>query len=298
VVECWPAKSLRGFSTFAHVEATSLVVNVAASSAVQQADVEDQIRDTFEQLTTWSERVRGGFTPKKGTPLANDDAVFRYLATADVAWQGLAAAQDHLKGFRAWFLANNAEDVSTWPGLFPIATFSLLRGALVGGAIASWVLTSDDIDVRTGRSLTVAADWYRHHLTWAEGMRNHAVDPAKHEATIEHVKKRAAEVAILRETRTPRGRLLTTTAIAEANAEIWVGDEARAAQTAALWQAGSGDAHALGWSILTRQYDMTPLDDGMGHFVSDPSLLDVANAYFCAYDFVAYGFYRLDELGS
>ncbi|TQL60105.1 hypothetical protein FB474_1487 [Oryzihumus leptocrescens] len=59
----------------------------------------------------------------------------------------------------------------------------------------------------------------------------------------------------------------------------------------------SGDAHALGWSILTRQYDMTPLDNGMGHFVSDPSLLDVANAYFCAYDFVAYGFHRLDELG-
>ena len=265
---------------------------------MQQPDVETQIRDTFQQLTAWSERARGGFTPNDGTPLASDDAIFPYLATADIAWQGLAAAQDHLKGFRAWFLANDAEDVSTRPGLFPIATFSLLRGAFVGGAIASWVLTSDDLNVRTGRSLTVAADWYKHHLAWAEGMRDQAIDPVAHEATIEHVRKRAAEVAALRETRSPRGRLFTTTAITEANAEIWVGDEARAAQTAALWQAGSGDAHALGWSILTRQYDMTPLDDGMGHFVSDPSLMDVANAYFCAYDFVAYGFHRLDDLGT
>ena len=50
--------------------------------------------------------------------------------------------------------------------------------------------------------------------------------------------------------------------------------------------------------MLTRGYDMTPLGDGMGQFVGHPSMLDVANAYFCAYDFVAYGFHRLQELGS
>jgi len=29
-----------------------------------------------------------------------------------------------------------------------------------------------------------------------------------------------------------------------------------------------------------------------------PSDLDVADAYLCAYDFVAYGFHRLDELSQ
>lgn len=220
------------------------------------------------------------------------------LSTADIAWQGLAAAQDHLKGFRAWWLANDAPDPSLRPGLFPIATFSLLRGALVGGAIASWVLSSDDVAVRTGQSLTVAADWYANHLRWARGMREYAVDQKRHEEQIRHVEARESQVAALRKSRKPRGRLNTTHAITEANAEIWTGDAARAAQTAALWQAGSGDAHALGWSILTRQYDLTPLSDGMGAFVGNPSLLDLANAYFCAYDFVAYGFHRLDELGT
>lgn len=261
-------------------------------------NIEAQIRDTFPQLTTWGERVREGFAPEPGTPLAQDDDVFPWLGTADIAWQGLAAAQDHLKGFRAWWLANDAPDEADRPGLFPIATFSLLRGALIGGVIASWVLTSNDVDVRTGRSLTVAAYWYENHLRWARGMRNYAVDRERHDAQIAHVEGRAAQVAALRTHREPRGRLNTTQAINEANAEVWTGDTDRAAQTAALWQAGSGDAHALGWSILTRQYDLTPLGEGMGQFVGSPSLLDVANAYFCAYDFVAYGFHRLDELGT
>lgn len=47
---------------------------------------------------------------------------------------------------------------------------------------------------------------------------------------------------------------------------------------------------------LTRQYDLTPLSDDKGVFVGIPSLVDVANAYFCAYDFVAYDSHRLDEL--
>lgn len=265
--------------------------------SVDESDIEGQIRATFPQLTTWGERVREAFAPEPGTPLAQDDGVFPWLATADIAWQGLAAAQDHLKGFRAWLLANDAPDPEDRPGLFPIATFSLLRGALVGGAIASWVLTSDDVDVRTGRSLTVASDWYDNHLKWARLMRDHALHRERHEDQIAHVETRAAQVAALRKSRKPKGRLNTTAVISEANAEIWTGDEDRAVQTEALWRAGGGDAHALGWSMLTRGYDMTPLDDGMGQFVGDPSLFDVANAYFCAYDFVAYGFYRLDELG-
>lgn len=261
-------------------------------------DVDAQIRDTFSQLTIWGEVAKRGFSPAHGTPLSEDDGVFRWLSTSDVAWQALCAAQDHLKGFRAWLLANDADDPNARPGLFPIATFSLLRGALVGGAIASWVLTSDDVNVRTGRSLTVAADWYQNHLRWGTTMQEHAADPAKHKSQLAHVEKRAKEVNALRESRKPKGRLNTTEVIVQANAEIWTGDEVRAVQTKGLWQVGSGDAHALGWSILTRDHTMTPLGEGLGRFVGDPSTLDVANAYFCAYDFVAYGFHRLHELGG
>lgn len=259
---------------------------------------EAQIRATFPQLTVWGERVKHLFSPVPGSALSHDDEVFPWLSTSDVAWQGLCAAQDHLKGFRAWLLANDAVDPDDRPGLFPIATFSLLRGALVGGAVASWVLTSDAVEVRVGRSLTVAADWYGHHLAWGKTMRPAAADAAHYDRQLAHLKKRAGEVTALRQTRMPRGRLKTTSLIVEANEEIWPGDDARATQTKGLWQAGSGDAHALGWSILTRQYEMTPVALGFGQFVGGPSMLDIANAYLCAYDFVAYGFHRLDELGG
>ena len=263
-----------------------------------QGTVEDQIRLTFPQLTAWGELVKQVFAPSPESALHDDDKVFKWLSTSDVAWQGLCAAQDHLKGFRAWLLANDAPEADHRPGLFPIATFSLLRGALVGGAVASWVLTSDNVEVRVGRSLTVAADWYHHHLAWGRSMRSLAVDPVRHESQLAHVEARAAEVAALRKNRLPRGRLKTTQVIIEANAEVWPDDATRATETLGLWQAGSGDAHALGWSILTRGYEMTPLASEMGQFIGLPSMLDVANAYLCAYDFVAYGFHRLGVLGG
>ena len=260
--------------------------------------LEAQIRDTFADLTRWGEMAKQGFAPGSGSPLELDEKVFEWLPTSDIAWQALCAAQDHLKGFRAWILANDATDPEARPGLFPIATFSLLRGALVGGAIASWVLASDDVDVRTGRSLSVAADWYANHLRWAKTMRQFAVDSVEHDRRLKHVEARAKEVQELRRTRAPKGRLKTTDVVVQANAEIWPDDPDRAMATKGLWQAGSGDAHALGWSILTRGYEMTPLASGMGQFVGSPSMLDVGNAYFCAYDFVAFGFHRLAELGG
>ena len=262
------------------------------------ADLEAQIRATFPQLTRWGELAKQGFVPQPGSPLTHDDQVFEWLPTSDIAWQALCAAQDHLKGFRAWFVANDATDPDARPGLFPIATFSLLRGALVGGAIASWVLSSNDVEVRTGRSLTVAADWYQNHLRWGRTMRDHAVNPAEHEAGLTHIQNRLKQVENLRGSRTPKGRLKTTDVVVQANEELWPGDAARAVATKGLWQAGSGDAHALGWSILTRGHEMTPLGERLGQFVGNPSMLDVANAYFCAYDFVAFGFHRVYELGG
>lgn len=174
-------------------------------------------------------------------------------------------------------------------------TFSLLRGALVGGATAAWVSFPDDVEPRVSRSLAVAAEWYRNHLNYGQTVAAIAADKDVHTSQLEHIEGRAAEVRALRSSR-PQTTFKMTTVIETVNAELWPDDEARALQTKALWQAGGGDAHALGWSILSRTYEMTPLGDGMGAFVGKPSDRDVADAYLCAYDFVAFGFHRLDEL--
>lgn len=252
--------------------------------------VMQEVEQTFDQLTHWGERAKQSFAPAPGSALAADDEVFPWLATSDIAWQALCGAQDHLKGFRAWLEGSD-------PELFPIATFSLLRGALVGGALAAWVLFPDDVEVRVGRSLAAAADWYRNHLNYGQTVRSIVSDVQAHDAQMEHVRGRADSVRDLRATREPKAFKMTSV-IEQVNAELWPHDNGRAVATKALWQAGSGDAHALGWSILTRSYDLTPLADGLGAFVGAPSDRDVADAYLCAYDFTAYGFHRLDELGG
>ena len=74
----------------------------------------DQVFETFDQLTEWGARVKSGFAPATGSALDGDEGVFRWHSTSQVAWEGLSAAQDHLKGFRAWLLRPE-------PELFPSA---------------------------------------------------------------------------------------------------------------------------------------------------------------------------------
>jgi hypothetical protein len=246
------------------------------------------VADTFPQLTVWGDAVKALPQIEDGSPLAEDAQVFPWLTTADLARQALCGAQDHLKGFRAWSLNDE---------LYPIATFSLLRAALVGGALATWILIPHDSEVRVSRSLVAAQDWYENHLRWGRTMADYALNAAVHADQLRHLENRLDEVRALRSGRIPNWpRLNMTEVIVEANAALWPGEKGRADQTKALWQAGSGDAHALGWAVLSRGNEMTPHGDGMGTVATRPSDKDVADAYLCAYDFVAYGFHRFEEL--
>lgn len=253
----------------------------------------DEIRQTFRQLDRWSARIREPFIPAPDSALAADENVFRPLPPSEMAWQGLVASVDHLRGFRAWLERGDGD-------LFPIATFSLLRGALVGAALAAWILAPDESDMRIGRSLAAAADWYENHSKWGLTARPLAISHEHHDATLQHIQRRAKEVADLRVGRTPAWpRLYMTSVIRQANAEVWPYDDARELATLSLWQSGSGDAHALGWPLLTRSHAVVePSDDGLSTFIGNPSDLDVANAYLCPYDFVAFGFHRLAALGG
>lgn len=248
----------------------------------------NEVTDTFPQLTVWGDAVKTLPPIAAGSPLAQDAQVFEWLTPGDLAWQALCGAQDHLKGFRAWWLNDE---------LYPMATFSLLRAALVGGALATWILFPDDSETRVSRGLVAAQDWYQNHLKWGQTMADHAVAPDVHRDQLRHIEARISEVRALRAGRDPSwDRIRMTEVIVEANAELWPGEKGRADQTKGIWQAGSGDAHALGWSVLSRANDMTPVGAGMARVASKPSEADVANAYLCAYDFVAYGFHRFEQL--
>jgi len=111
--------------------------------------------------------------------------------------------------------------------------------------MATWVLVSDSLDERTSRSLAVATDWYRNHLNYGQTIAPIAMDEQKHAAQLDHIRSRAKEVKALRAS-LPKADFKMTELIKTANDQLWPGDEVRALQTRALWQAGSGDALRLG----------------------------------------------------
>ena len=252
----------------------------------------DEVRDTFVQLLDWAEVVRAPFRSAPGSELEVDTTVWPWLSTGELARQAVSAGLDHLKGFRAWL--HVVDDY----GLFPFGTFSLLRGALVGGALATWLLASDESDVRLGRSLQVAAEHYRHFIRYAETVEPIALDPVPFAEDLKRMRDRAAEVKALRVGRVPTGHLNMTDVITQATSALWPSDSGRAIATKALWQTGSGDAHALGWAAQVRGHEREPEGGGMATIRTSATSKEVADAYLCAYDFVAFGFHRLDELGG
>lgn len=248
-----------------------------------------QIVQTFPQLDVWGARLREEQgDPATGSEMEADRAAFPHLSVDDLVWQGLAAANDHMKGFRLWL--NNRE-------LFPIATFSLLRGALVGAAVASYIVIPDQHGERVGRALAVANEWYRNHLNWAKNAGYRAVDSADHAAVIAHVERRRQQVIDLQGTY-PHAPFKLTVAIEAVANSLWPDDQEMRDDLMSVWRAGSGDAHALGWSILSRSYAMTPDPSGKATFVGSPSNNDIAAAYLPAYDLTAYAFDRFDYLSQ
>lgn len=250
----------------------------------------NEVRDTFGLLLDFAQRVKAPLIPAPGSELFDDAQVFKPMPTSEVAAQSLGVAVDHLKGFRAWVHA------ADYTGLFPSATFSLLRGALIGGAVAAWVLHPDDSNDRVSRGLAVTAEWYRNYANYTRSVGPFAEDADEHRSVLELVEQRADEVRTLRQGRSPAGRLNMTEVIREVTLEVWPFDTERSLATTMIWQSGGGDAHAFGWPALARSTKRIPAGGGMIQVMNAPSLQEVADAYLCPFDLVAYGFSRVNDL--
>jgi hypothetical protein len=61
---------------------------------------EQRIRSTFSDLDAWSARTTVGFRPQPGSALAIDDEDWKPWRLSQLAFGGLAAAQDHLEAIR------------------------------------------------------------------------------------------------------------------------------------------------------------------------------------------------------
>lgn len=164
---------------------------------------------------------------------------------------------------------------------------------MVGAAQAVWLLAPDDAEERQKRGLRVAEEWYSNHIKWLkEALAGNSKDGPRE--LLEHVEKRHGEVQSLRAQMGDRADLQVTGVVQWA-ARHTFSEPGLHRAASMLWRSGSGDAHALGWGILTRSAEMTPTGDGMGTFAAAGGITDLAEPYLCAYHLARRGWELLDQ---
>ncbi len=260
-------------------------------AGVSTPDALQQIEGTFGDLDLWDARTTAGFVPEPGSPLALDDEDWKPWRLSQLAIGGLAASHDHLEAIRVHIEARR---------LFPLATDTLLRGALLGAAQAVWLLAPEDQATRLDFSRCAAAEMHRRHREWLSDLRKIPAEP--HEGTEKvyaHVFKREGELQAKREA-IGQARKFDSTNIIERAAAAAFGP-ATATEARTVWRALSGAAHGLSWPMLGRvgtQQTSAVDDDGMADFRSGGSLDASLNGYFLAYRLSVKGWELLDLRGS
>ena len=172
------------------------------------------------------------------------------------------------------------------------ALHTVLRGALLGAATAVWTLGPDDAIERQQRALRLAKLWYQRKAQYDETCRPHCppedLPILNHQ--IQHSKEQRAKVRAL------WAATSTITAIEEPTdtkvinwvADFLFGDDAvKATSIRGYWSELSGDAHALGWQLVSRRtspllresggFRVTSAEGGIDH-VADPYLAAFAVA--------------------
>ena len=253
-------------------------------------EIEAIIAATYPALDKWSERLVSPFYPTAGSALAVDDTDWPPRPLTQVAASSLGAANDHLQAVRTTLLARQ---------LFPFATGTLIRGALIASAQATWVLAPPSRPDRIARARQVADEDYRRHaghLRMLMTTRGAKANPNNAEV-FNHATSRAAEIREKRDLAGDKAHFDTKRMVSEATTEAL--GKGFATEAEAEWQRLSGSAHGLTWSVLGRAGTTTrsaPDQNGMATIGAGGALADIVNPYMLAFRLTEFGFRRLDEL--
>jgi hypothetical protein len=253
---------------------------------------QQMVQSTFADLDAWNARTNSVFTPNAGSDLALDDEDWVPWRMSQLAICGLAAAHDHLDAVRVHFEARRG---------FPLATETLIRGALLGAAQAVWMLAPADRDKRLDYSRCLAAEMYKRHREYLGDLRE--IDPTRTHASTEtvfaHVAQREHELAAKRAA-AGQARKFEATRVIEDAAMATMGKHV-ATEARTVWRGLSGAAHGLIWPALGRPGSaMTgPADrDGLAPMVTQGSWDASVNGYMFAYHLSAKGWELLDKRGT
>ncbi len=169
--------------------------------------------------------------------MAADDAVWPLMPCSEVVRNALLSSHDHLDLVRRVLL-----DAQPAP---PAATYSALRGALVGACLALWVVDCDDEPLRRARVLALVAEDYKYrHAFHQSQVRSEDSARANHSIPwLEHWQRRRQELAAVR-TGFPQGVAKVTDIVTWVARETLRSAVDSYAKLMGLWQSSSSSRTA------------------------------------------------------
>ena len=247
-------------------------------------------------------RLDNHLVPEPTSLLAQDDAgSWQKLLLSQHVWSALASTYDHLDLFRSTVHARK---------IYPTATYSLLRGGLLGACQAMWLLEPEEAAERQERGRRYSEEWYVKRIQWQQTFLPSAGASRKsglvyapqleaHEAgrVASQLELLKSDLELLRMARTSSATY-NSTAIIERVAEVVFPDDLHARRSLVReWRRLGGDAHVLGWSLMTQETSWGTLDeDGKTSATVQGSLASLGNSYFSVWLVYRRAWQRLDEL--
>lgn len=248
-----------------------------------------KIRSTFDQLEADRARWATASPPPKGSPLAEDDKTWPSSPLSSHARQCLVCAWDHLDLTRLTIEQRRS---------FPTATYSVLRGALLGSAEALWLLTPADPVDRRERGLATTQEWLGKRIQWQHeltpDLRN--IDDAARSG--EQLRRLDEDLLAVTALRTKKFTLNATRIIEEAAQQVFT-TAGLVRESVREWRRLGGDAHALGWPLMGQSTAWGAKGpDGLSEANVVADMVSVANAYLLAWTLYRAAVTRLDELST
>lgn len=279
------ARSRRG------VVRTTCPTGAYGRSMFTEQEYVHKIEATFEDLTAIGERLRAPHYSMRGSRLAEDDADWTPLSVSQLAWGCFAAAFDHLDLVRLTIEKHRT---------FATATYSVLRGGLLGACQAAWLLGPDDADGRRERARIFGNEWYGNRIKWQKGLTP--------DLSVDDAGRSAAQLNVLEHHQKALAAKRRTKAAFNSTANVeWVGQryfpDKPALQRSLMsqWRRLGGDAHALGWTLMTQDkvWDTSATTtDGLTPAVVTASLSDIAEGYLACWYVNLVAWRRFDELNA
>lgn len=217
-------------------------------------DTDREAIENFQNAGRVLETIRSQLRADSGTPdpdslLAVDDLVWPHHPTSQVSWLAMLSASDHLD-----LIANLADTASE--RAYITASFSVVRGALVGAAQALWILGSDDATTRQQRALSIGVEWLNQRIGYQTEQLKVCSDEQR-ERSQRQLDELLNPMLDDARRRVRKGHRYTDTKVIEHATRFRFTENVENAVVTAdlVWRRLGGDAHALGWQLLLSDLD-------------------------------------------